>query len=193
MGGKGAEVSLEGLDDINIELSLIGGNPINTVSNSTTALNSNGSMTATMTSTMNSHSDLTANSSLTSTSSMNAHSDLNSKAEMLMRSTSEVDVRPLIMDSCMTLRLAPLPETCVHQPYSHRVAFSLLGKEVFGVSFAGSKRTEIRTPPKSVVMLEDSTVMKPRAHHARPEATYSEPHERGAPRSASDGLRIKIQ
>ena len=41
-----------------------------------------------------------------------------------------IDLKPVAVDTCQTLRLAPLPETRVSSPYHHRVTYHLFGIEM---------------------------------------------------------------
>ena len=41
-----------------------------------------------------------------------------------------IDLKPVAVDTCQTLRLAPLPDTSVCNPYTHRIAVGLLGFEI---------------------------------------------------------------
>lgn len=62
-----------------------------------------------------------------------------------------IDLKPVAIDTCQTLRLAPLPDTRVCNPYHHRVAYSLLGMEVFGVTYHGESSQNIESPRRPQV------------------------------------------
>src|SRR5438093_12061088 len=47
-------------------------------------------------------------------------------------STSAIDIKPLAIDSCQTLKLAPLPPIKVEQPYSQHFGITFMGIELFG-------------------------------------------------------------
>lgn len=60
--------------------------------------------------------------------------------------TENIDLKPVAVDSCQTLRLAPLPETTVRNPYNHHVALSLFGLELLALTFNGESEQEICSP-----------------------------------------------
>src|SRR5216683_1902189 len=57
-----------------------------------------------------------------------------------------IDLKPVAIDSCQTLRLAPLPETRVCQPYHHHVGYTLFGVELMGVTYQGESEQLIGSP-----------------------------------------------
>jgi hypothetical protein len=57
-----------------------------------------------------------------------------------------IDLKPVAVDTCQTLRLAPLPETRVSSPYHHRVTYHLFGIEMMNVSYAGESGQNIESP-----------------------------------------------
>ena len=59
-------------------------------------------------------------------------------------SKSEIDLKPVAVDSCTTIKLAP---TCIEQPYSQHVSFTFMGVELFGFNTSGSYETLLNTPP----------------------------------------------
>jgi len=60
-----------------------------------------------------------------------------------------IDLRPVAVDTCQTLRLAPLPDTSVCNPYRHRIAMSLLGFEILTLAFNGETEQQIRSPHRT--------------------------------------------
>jgi hypothetical protein len=57
-----------------------------------------------------------------------------------------IDLKPVAVDTCQTLRLAPLPETRVSSPYHHRVTYHLFGIEMMNVSYTGESGQNIESP-----------------------------------------------
>src|SRR5215469_3769466 len=57
-----------------------------------------------------------------------------------------IDLKPVAVDTCQTLRLAPLPETRVSNPYHHRVTYHLFGMEMMNISYAGESGQNIESP-----------------------------------------------
>jgi hypothetical protein len=61
---------------------------------------------------------------------------------------SEIDVKPLAVDSCQTVKLAPLPPVCMETPYSQHLAVTFLGFELWGLTITGRSETYMHSPPK---------------------------------------------
>ena len=57
-----------------------------------------------------------------------------------------IDLKPVAVDTCQTLRLAPLPETRVSSPYHHRVTYHLFGIEMVNVTYTGESGQNIESP-----------------------------------------------
>jgi hypothetical protein len=58
-------------------------------------------------------------------------------------SKSEIDLKPLAVDSCTTIKLAP---TCIEQPYSQHVSFTFMGVELFGINTSSRTDTFLNKP-----------------------------------------------
>jgi hypothetical protein len=58
-------------------------------------------------------------------------------------SKSEIDLKPVAVDSCTTIKLAP---TCIEQPYSQHVSFTFMGVELFGISTSSRTDTFLNKP-----------------------------------------------
>jgi hypothetical protein len=68
--------------------------------------------------------------------------------------TSSVDLKPVALDSCVRLELAPAPPTEVHSPYEQRWAWSVLGFELFALTVQGSLSTHVRPEPHGAKIIE---------------------------------------
>jgi hypothetical protein len=64
-------------------------------------------------------------------------------------SKSEIDVKPVAVDSCTTLKLAPLPPVCLEQPYSQHFGITFMGMELWGFNISGKSETFLHSPPQS--------------------------------------------
>jgi len=64
-------------------------------------------------------------------------------------STSAIDVKPLAIDSCQTLKLAPLPPIKMEQPYSQHFGVTFMGMEMWGLNISGKSETFLNSPPKA--------------------------------------------
>ncbi len=102
-------------------------------------------------------------------------------------STSEIDVKPLAIDSCQTLKLAPLPPIKMEQPYSQHFGITFMGVELWGFNASGKSETFLHSPPK----LRHYNVQVPEpcgcgcggeGHHA---------HQ--APTQPRSGLRVRVK
>ena len=54
-----------------------------------------------------------------------------------------VDLKPAVVDLCLTANIGKLPNVCIRQPYHHHIGFTLFGTEVWGYSFSGQQETVI--------------------------------------------------
>jgi hypothetical protein len=77
-------------------------------------------------------------------------------------SKSEIDLKPVAVDSCQTIKLAPLPPSRIEQPYSQHFGFTFMGVELFGFNTSGSYETLLNTPPAA------AACGKPHEHRGRP-------------------------
>jgi hypothetical protein len=61
-----------------------------------------------------------------------------------VESTSSVDLKPVAVDSCVRLELAPLPPTEICVPCDTRWSWSLLGLELFALTVSGQTSAHVR-------------------------------------------------
>jgi hypothetical protein len=59
-------------------------------------------------------------------------------------SSVSVDLKPAVVDLCLTLNIGKLPNVCIRQPYHHHIGFTLWGTEVWGYTFSGEQETLIQ-------------------------------------------------
>ncbi len=78
-----------------------------------------------------------------------------------------VDLKPVAIDSCQTVRLAPLPETQVCNPYHHHVAMSLFGMEVMAMTYDGESEQSIHSPRRPQVAERTTYPRRGDAHPPR--------------------------
>jgi hypothetical protein len=69
-------------------------------------------------------------------------------------SASVIDLRPVALDSCVRLELAPPPPTEVCTPYEQQWSWSVLGLELFAVTVRGSTSTHVRPARTDPVVIE---------------------------------------
>jgi len=128
----------------------------------------------------------TSNSTSTATTNSTANVDL--KVEPLTvnsDSKSLVDLKPVVVDSCQTIKLAPLPPIHMEQPYSQHFGFTYMGMELFGFTMSGKSEVRLHSP-------RNAHPCGPReeegdAEHTRTEATSSQRNTRSA-----GGLRVRV-
>jgi hypothetical protein len=98
-------------------------------------------------------------------------------------STSAIDIKPLAIDSCQTLKLAPLPPIKVEQPYSQHFGITFMGIELFGFNSSGKSEVFLHSPPKP--------------HHYSvqiPEPCGEPSHKsEAAPSRPRSGLRVRVK
>lgn len=99
-------------------------------------------------------------------------------------SKSEIDIKPLVVDSCTTLKLAPLPPIRMEQPYSQHYGVTFMGMELWGLNISGKSEMFLHSPPKS-------------PHFRVQEEESRSAHNESSAKSDSDGagggLRVKVR
>ena len=76
---------------------------------------------------------------------------LDSASELTTRSdvNANVDLQPVVLDQCLRLSLSPLPPTRICLPSRQRVALSLFGVEVLGLTVEGEARVDVTDLPRT--------------------------------------------
>ena len=106
------------------------------------------------------------------------------RTESKLSATSELDIKPVVVDQCLNLRLGPLPPTCVRQPYQLHLGLTLFGVEIFGVNLNGESQVMVsELPAKPQLAWGDEHAAAGRTAAAPPVA---KPEFREAP------LRIRL-
>jgi hypothetical protein len=128
-----------------------------------------------------------------STSKSDATANLTLKVEPLdiklepvkadVDTNSVIDLKPVAVDSCQTIKLAPLPPVCVEQPYSQHFGFTFMGVELWGFNISGQSEMRLHSPGKT----QHHTVSMPGRHAPEKEAEGEQSPVR--PRS---GLRVRL-
>jgi len=72
-----------------------------------------------------------------------------SDSKVFSDSKSQIDLKPVAMDTCTTLKFAPLPPVCLEQPYSQHFGITFMGIELWGFNVSGKSETFLHSPPKS--------------------------------------------
>jgi hypothetical protein len=128
----------------------------------------------------------TSNSTSTATTTSTANLDL--KIEPLTidsDSKSEIDLKPVVVDSCQTIRLAPLPPIHMEQPYSQHFGFTYMGMELFGFTLSGTSAVRLHSP-KSIHPCE------PHVHESEPPSKGSTSPSTQSSGRTGGGLRVRV-
>ena len=123
-----------------------------------------------------------------STSTSNTDSKVDLKVEPLSitsDSNSVVDLKPVAVDSCQTIKIAPLPPIRMEQPYSQHFGFTFMGMELFGFTTSGRYETLLNDPVKPV-----HTPCNCHSHQ-EPRVSQQAPQP-GSSNSQEGGLRVRI-
>lgn len=98
---------------------------------------------------------------------------------------STIDLKPVVLDSCQTIRLAPLPPIRIEQPYSQHFGFTYMGMELWGFTMSGRSEVLLNSPGK--------------CHSGEPQFHHREGGERSAPPAPGSsgarpggGLRVRV-
>jgi hypothetical protein len=91
-------------------------------------------------------SKVSTDSKLSADSKVSTDSKLSADSKILSDSKSEIDLKPVAMDSCTTLKLAPLPPVCLEQPYSQHFGVTFMGIELWGFNISGKSQTFLNSP-----------------------------------------------
>src|SRR5215469_5377477 len=134
----------------------------------------------------------TSNSTANSTANLDLKIEpLDLKVEPLTidsDSKSQIDLKPVVVDSCQTIRLAPLPPIHMEQPYSQHFGFTYMGMEIFGFTISGTSEMKLHTPKKCHPCEPD------RSHEREslPAGTGGSNSGSPATQRAGGGLRVRV-
>jgi hypothetical protein len=100
-------------------------------------------------------------------------------------SSVSLDLKPAVVDLCLTLNIGKLPNVCIKQPYQHHIGFTLYGMEVWGYTFSGEQETVIQEqhPQPKVALGGAPGVWSP---------PRSAPRSPEPPSRETGGLRIRL-
>lgn len=98
-------------------------------------------------------------------------------------SNSTIDLKPVAVDSCQTIKFAPPPPICIDQPYSQHFGITFMGMELWGFNISGRTEMMMHSPSKP----KHQTVHV--SGHGSPNKESTEQQSSVKPRS---GLRVRI-
>jgi hypothetical protein len=112
---------------------------------------------------------------------LSTDSKLSTESNAVSDSKSEIDLKPMAVDSCTTLKFAPLPPLCLEQPYSQHFGITFMGMELWGFNISGKSETSLHSPSKSW-------------HHEIPEPCGDRDQKPNPPVSRPpSGLRVRVK
>ena len=69
-----------------------------------------------------------------------------------------IDLKPAVVDLCLTTNIGKIPNVCIRQPYTHHIGFTLYNVEVWGFTFSGQQETVIEDLPRQPKVLYGDVV-----------------------------------
>ena len=134
---------------------------------------------------INVNSTLAVTEPIVTQSTSNSDSKLDLKVEPLTVSSdskSLIDLKPVAVDSCQTIKIAPLPPIRMEQPYSQHFGFTYMGMELFGFTTSGRYETLLNNPSKP----------GPCNCHSQGEPKVSQEQQPDSVSHSAGGLRVRI-
>jgi hypothetical protein len=107
------------------------------------------------------------------------------------KSEMSLDIRPLVTDTCLTINIGSLPETCVRKPYQHHFGLTIFGMEIMGFNLSGESQTIIQDLPKQPQIAWGGQRAGHSTRHAHPHGAKTR-RETGEVSDSRGGLRIRI-
>jgi hypothetical protein len=102
------------------------------------------------------------------------------------QSALSLDLKPAVIDLCLTANIGKVPNVCIRQPYHHHFGFTMFGMEVWGFTVSGQQDTvveELERQPK-VAWGGAAATWPPR----KPATAPAE-----APSRTTGGLRVRLE
>jgi hypothetical protein len=107
--------------------------------------------------------------------------------------SSTVDLKPVALDVCVRTGPASLLPTHICEPYHHRIGFTLLGVEMFGLAWSGEQQTIIDDRGgRPMVAWGDVTLPPPRVELELPQRSREPAHHHYRHSDRDSGLRIRL-
>jgi len=96
-----------------------------------------------------------------------------------------VDLKPVVLDLCLTTNIGKVPSLCIRQPYHHHIGFTMWGVEVWGFTFSGQQETVVEELDRQPQVARAAAAVTWPPRHPPPPA--AEP-----PSRQSGGLRVRL-
>lgn len=102
-------------------------------------------------------------------------------------SNVSLDLKPAVIDFCLTTNIGKLPNVCIRQPYQHHFGFTWFGVEMWGFTFSGQQETVIEELDRSPkVVWGGARITWPPSSPAPEKSPKRPTHDAG-------GLRIRLE
>jgi hypothetical protein len=102
-------------------------------------------------------------------------------------SSLTLDLKPAVIDLCVTTNIGKLPNVCIRQPYHHHFGFTLYGVELWGLTFSGQQETVIEDLNRQPNLAWGGAVTAWPPHHPPPQAAAPPPTRE------TGGLRVRVE
>ena len=102
--------------------------------------------TITTDSTIHTPDTITTDSTIHTPDTITTDSTIHTPDTIKTDSKSAIDLKPVAVDSCTTIKLAPLPPSHTEQPYSQHFGFTFMGVELFGINTSSRTDTFLNKP-----------------------------------------------
>ncbi len=109
-----------------------------------------------------------------------------------IRTDSTLDLKPVAFDMCVRTGQASLPPTHVCEPYRHKIAFTLMGMEMYGLVLSGESQTIVDDRPTRQVIAGE-ILRPPPEHHARGHDFSHHRDEARRHHQDDGGMRIRLR
>jgi hypothetical protein len=159
-------VRVEGLDDVDVDVTL----------HTPDALRSDSKIDSTMA--------LAVTEPVTLNTNLKAELAISEPIVTKASTDVSLDVKPLVMDVCLTMKVADLPTQQVRRPYDHRFSVSVLGTELLAFRMCGESQVIIEDLPIRPVVAWGAEAIRAHRPHVAP-VPSSEP-------GGSSGLRVTL-
>lgn len=100
-----------------------------------------------------------------------------------MSTDMRLDVKPMVVDACITLKIADLPEQRIRRPYDRRIKLSVLGTELVELRMCGESEIVVEDLPVKPMMTWGAQKSHPHRSRVEPVIVQDD---------SSPGVRINL-
>ena len=110
---------------------------------------------------------------------------LEADLDLETKSNLTLDLKPAVIDLCLTTNFGKIPNMCVRLPYQHHIGFTLFGTEIWGYTFSGQQDMVVEELEKQPKVIWGETAQISSGSHAAPKNT-------NPPSRHAGGLRVRL-